>query len=277
MTTIAGVSGSLREGSINTALLRAIAALAPAGTTGDTATIKGIPLSTPTRRRPTAFRRRWPRSRTGLPPLTACCWSPRSTTTRCRGCSRMPSMAVASPGDSPRTFANRPVAVVGASPGGFGTLLAQTAWLPVLRTREPGPVRPRLAVSRAGGVFDAQGNLVDDKVREQVAAFIAASRSSSSAGMTHSPTWNAYMNSPCATASTAICTTSVDGIIVRRILPSPERLAVGPFVFMDHLGPAELPATKASTSGPTAHRLSDAHSICGKDGSSTVMDSAPGN
>src|SRR5690606_7986903 len=78
------------------------------------------------------------------------------------------------PKDSPRIFRDQPVAVVGASPGGFGTVLAQTAWLPVLRTLGTRPwFGPRLAVSRAGGVFDAQGNLVDDKVREQVAAFIA--------------------------------------------------------------------------------------------------------
>jgi chromate reductase, NAD(P)H dehydrogenase (quinone) len=38
------------------------------------------------------------------------------------------------PSDIPRIFGNRPVAVMGASPGGFGTVLAQNAWLPVLRT-----------------------------------------------------------------------------------------------------------------------------------------------
>ncbi|MGE0798727.1 MAG: pirin family protein [Lautropia sp.] len=33
-----------------------------------------------------------------------------------------------------------------------------------------------------------------------------------------------------------------DGISVRRVLPSPARLAVGPFVLLDHLGPVTLPA-----------------------------------
>jgi NAD(P)H-dependent FMN reductase len=78
------------------------------------------------------------------------------------------------PKDSPRIFRNRPVAVVGASPGGFGTLLAQTAWLPVLRTLGTRPwFGPRLAVSRAGSIFDAHGTLVDEQVREQVTAFVA--------------------------------------------------------------------------------------------------------
>ena len=35
-------------------------------------------------------------------------------------------------------FGDKPVAVVGASPGGFGTILAQEAWLPVLRTLRTG-------------------------------------------------------------------------------------------------------------------------------------------
>ena len=55
----------------------------------------------------------------------------------------------------------------------FGTLLAQTGWLPVLRTLGTRPwFGPRLAVSRAGSVFDADGNLTDERVREQVTAFI---------------------------------------------------------------------------------------------------------
>ena len=44
MTTLIGLSGSLRRASINTALLRAAAALAPAGVTVDVATLHGIPL-----------------------------------------------------------------------------------------------------------------------------------------------------------------------------------------------------------------------------------------
>ena len=44
MTTIIGLSGSLRQKSYNTALLRAAAALMPAGATLDVRTIHGIPL-----------------------------------------------------------------------------------------------------------------------------------------------------------------------------------------------------------------------------------------
>ena len=44
MTTIVGVSGSLRSGSYNAALLRAAADSMPAGARLEIASIKGIPL-----------------------------------------------------------------------------------------------------------------------------------------------------------------------------------------------------------------------------------------
>ena len=75
--------------------------------------------------------------------------------------------------DIARVFGGRRVAVIGASPGGFGTLLSQTAWLPVLKTLGTQPwFGARLQVSRAGEVFDAQGNLVDERVREQLRKFM---------------------------------------------------------------------------------------------------------
>ena len=44
MTTILGLSGSLRAGSFNSALLRTAAASMPAGATLEIGSIKGIPL-----------------------------------------------------------------------------------------------------------------------------------------------------------------------------------------------------------------------------------------
>lgn len=71
-------------------------------------------------------------------------------------------------------FKDRPVAVIGASPGGFGTILSQSHWLPVLRALG---VRHwsggRLMVSRAAAVFAADGSLQDDVIRRQLADFIA--------------------------------------------------------------------------------------------------------
>ena len=174
MTSILGISGSLRQGSFNTALLRAIAAAAPAGTRVEVATLHGIPLYDGDEE-----------ARDGIPPAVAAL---KDRIAAADGLllvtpeynNGMPGVFKNAidwlsrpPKDSARVFSDRPVAVVGASPGGFGTLLAQTGWLPVLRTLGTRPwFGPRLAVSRAGSVFDADGNLTDERVREQVTAFI---------------------------------------------------------------------------------------------------------
>jgi chromate reductase, NAD(P)H dehydrogenase (quinone) len=64
--------------------------------------------------------------------------------------------------------------VLGASPGGFGTILSQNAWLSVLRTLGTRPwLEGRLMVSRAGDVFDDQGRMTDDRMRERLKEFLA--------------------------------------------------------------------------------------------------------
>ena len=71
-------------------------------------------------------------------------------------------------------FGDRAFAVIGASPGGFGTILSQNAWLPVLKTLGTRQWSGgRLLVSRAGQAFDEHGALVDDTVRRQLSGFIA--------------------------------------------------------------------------------------------------------
>lgn len=77
------------------------------------------------------------------------------------------------PAAIPRVFGNRPVAIMGASPGGFGTVLSQNVWLPVLRTLRMRPwFGGRLLVSRAGNACDGAGELTDDQVREQLRQFV---------------------------------------------------------------------------------------------------------
>ncbi len=76
--------------------------------------------------------------------------------------------------DIARVFAGKPVAVIGASPGGFGTILSQNAWLPVLRTLGADFWSGgRLMVSGAGKAFDAEGTLIDEVVRERLGKFMA--------------------------------------------------------------------------------------------------------
>jgi chromate reductase len=76
-------------------------------------------------------------------------------------------------GDIRNVFDGKPVAVLGASPGGFGTILGQSAWLPILRTlRARHWTGGRLIVSHARKVFDEDGALVDDLVRERLESFV---------------------------------------------------------------------------------------------------------
>ena len=70
-------------------------------------------------------------------------------------------------------FANRPVALVGASPGGFGTLLSQNHWLPVLKTLGTQTWSGgRLMVSRANTLMDAEGELADAATIKLLSQFV---------------------------------------------------------------------------------------------------------
>jgi len=76
--------------------------------------------------------------------------------------------------DEGAIFVSKPVAVIGASPGGFGTLLSQNAWLSVLRTLETQPwFGGRLLVSRAAGVFSASGQMTDEGTKKKLQEFLA--------------------------------------------------------------------------------------------------------
>ena len=75
--------------------------------------------------------------------------------------------------DIGRVFGGRPTAVIGASPGNFGTILAQDAWLPVLRTLGARPwFEGRLMASRAANLFDEGGNLVDEATKKRLQSFV---------------------------------------------------------------------------------------------------------
>ena len=174
MPTILGLSGSLRSGSYNTALLRTAAGLMPASATLEIATLHGIPLydgdaeardGVPASVQ--ALKDRivasdglllaTPEYNNGIPGVlkNGIDWLSR------------PSSDIA------RVFGNRPVAVIGASAGGFGTILAQSAWLPVLRTLGTRPwFGGRLMVARAGQVFDESGEMVDEKMKAQLRQFM---------------------------------------------------------------------------------------------------------
>jgi chromate reductase len=185
MLRIIGISGSLRKASYNSALLRAGVALMPAGTELTVASIQGIPLYDGD-----------VEASTGIPAAVA---ELKDQIAAADGLLLVtPEYNNSIPGvfknaidwlsrpasDIARVFGGRPVALIGASPGGFGTILSQNAWLPVLRTLGAELWSGgRLLVSRAPSVFAEDGSLADEKVRAQFrqhlegfAGFVALNR-----------------------------------------------------------------------------------------------------
>jgi len=171
---IVGISGSLRRGSFNTALLKAAAELAPAGVTIEVHTIHGIPLydaDVESAGIPEAVMKLkdaiatsdglllvTPEYNNSLPGVfkNAIDWLSRPDA------------------DIARVFRHRPVAITGASPGRFGTTISQVAWLPVLRTLGMRAwFDEKLLVFEAKRLFDASGALTDEHTKERLAKFVA--------------------------------------------------------------------------------------------------------
>ena len=75
--------------------------------------------------------------------------------------------------DIPRIFGGRIVGVIGASPGRFGTLSAQQAWLPIFRTLGVVPYFGRLlTVAAAHTVFGQDGSIVDAGTQERLQSYL---------------------------------------------------------------------------------------------------------
>ena len=172
MSHIIGLAGSLRRHSYNAGLLRAAHALFPAEI--EIATIRGIPLYDADQE-----------SASGIPSLVE---SLKSSIAEADGLllvtpeynNSIPGVfknaidwLTRPPPDIAKVFHGKAVAVIGASPGGFGTILSQNAWLPVLRTlRTRHWLGGRLMISSAAKVFDDQGELIDPEARKQLESFV---------------------------------------------------------------------------------------------------------
>ena len=174
MAKIIGISGSLRNGSYNTMLLRAAASMMQDGTQftirsineiplydGDLEASEGIPPAVTTLKDAIAgadgILLATPEYNNSIPGVlkNAIDWLSRPTT------------------DIKRVFGGKKIALIGASLSGFGTILSQNAWLPVLRTLGTRPwFEGRLMVSRANKVFDDNGMLTDKAIEEQLQQFV---------------------------------------------------------------------------------------------------------
>lgn len=170
---ILGIAGSLRRASYNRALLRVAESVLPPGVALESFDLAPIPLYNedvlnagapePVRvlkerlRAADALLIATPEYNYGVPGVlkNAIDWSSRP----------------------PRESAIRgkPTAIMGASPGRFGTVRAQHALRQVLMgCVTPVMLSPQLLVNEADRKFDAQGNLTDPEIRERVRELVAA-------------------------------------------------------------------------------------------------------
>lgn len=172
MTKIVGIAGSLRKKSFNLSLLEAAKGLMPEGSSLEIVSIGAIPLyngdleeqGLPQAVTEVADRIASadglliasPEYNNGIPGVVknAIDWL-----------SRPPNMK--------RVFSDRPVGIIGATPGPGGTRLAQAAWLPVLRLLACQFFSAKsLYVSGAAQVFGDDGALKDDKIRELLGGYL---------------------------------------------------------------------------------------------------------
>jgi len=174
MINIVGISGSLRAASLNSALLSTAIELAPAGAHFEIGDISAIPLYNGD-----------VEAESGLPDAVT------SLKDQLAGADGLlivtPEYNASMPGvlknaldwlsrpgsDIARVFGGKPVAVMGATPGGLGTINAQQAWLPVLRAFRTRPwFGSSMLMSRAHELFDADGQLVDQATRERLEEYM---------------------------------------------------------------------------------------------------------
>lgn len=171
---LVGLSGSLRAGSLNSALLRAAQGAMPPGARLEIRSIASIPLYDGDLER-----------EAGLPEAVA---SLKEAIVAADGLLiATPEYNNSMPGvlknavdwlsrpasDIARVFGGKPVAMMGASPGSYGTILSQNAWLPIWRTLGAELWSGRkLMLARAGSAFGEDGRLADPETAQRLATFL---------------------------------------------------------------------------------------------------------
>lgn len=171
--TIVALSGSLRQASYNTALLRAAVPLCPEGLTLDLRTLHGIPLYDADV------------EAQGVPEAVATLRQAIQAADGLLICTpeynnSMPGVLKNGldwlsrpPAEGKKTFANKPCALLGATPGGFGTVQSQDAMLSVLRAFAVNFwFGGRIMVSKAHTLFDTDGALQDEALKTQLREFL---------------------------------------------------------------------------------------------------------
>lgn len=171
---VVALSGSLRAGSYNTALARALVELAPSCCDVQVATPAGVPVYDGDLESGEGV----PAVVEGLKDQVAAADGLVLVTPEYNQGVPGPfkntiDWMTRPPKDIARVFRGRPVALCGATPGGNGTRSAQYAWLPTLRALGTRVYSEHtLFVPNAAERFDADGRLVDDGIRERATALM---------------------------------------------------------------------------------------------------------
>lgn len=173
MTNIVSISGSLRKGSYNTALLHIAKELMPKGSTLEILPIDSVPLFNEDLEKEGA-----PDAVVTLKDKIAAADGLLISTPEYNN--SIPGVLknaidwISRPGtDMPRVFHHKPFALMGATPSGFGTLNAQTAWLPIIRYFKFRPCFANaLYLSTAHEKFDANLKLTDEVTLASLKKFL---------------------------------------------------------------------------------------------------------
>ena len=163
---VIGLSGSLRKGSYNSAALRAAQALAPDGMTIDTAAIGDLPLYNEDLRA-AGYPPEVARLRAQIAAADAVLFVTPEYNYSISGVLKNAIDWASRPPDQP--FEGKPVAMMGASGGLFGTARAQNHLRQMLVFLNAHPInKPQVMIGQAAGKFDEAGNLTDEPTRQHI-------------------------------------------------------------------------------------------------------------
>ena len=171
---VIGISGSLRKGSFNTAALRAAQGLAPEGMTIERAEIGDLPLYNDDIRA-AGFPPPAERLRAQIAAADAVLLVTPEYNYSISGVLKNAIDWASRPPSQP--FEAKPVAIMGASPGLFGSARAQYHLRQMLIFLNAMPVnRPEVMIGQAQNKFDADGNLTDEPTREFIRKLLVSLR-----------------------------------------------------------------------------------------------------
>jgi chromate reductase len=169
---VVGISGSLRAGSYNTAALRAAIALAPEGMTIENAEIGDLPLYNDDVR-VAGYPPQVQRFRDQLAAADAILFVTPEYNYSIPGVLKNAIDWASRPPSQP--FDNKPVAIMGASGGIFGTARAQYQLRQMLVFLNAFPLnKPEVMIGAAQTKFDEAGKLTDEQTKEFIRSLLDA-------------------------------------------------------------------------------------------------------